>query len=261
MRSAAGLVLAAVVALAARRAGVLAPSGVLAAILVGTVATAAGWGWAALLIGWFVASSALTRLGGPEKERLSRSSLAPASARTALQVAANGGLFAMLALMGRLTDTSGWFIAASGALAAAAADTWATELGLLWGGPPRALLGGGPVAPGMSGGVTVVGLLGSVAGALAVSVGAAFVHGRLTWPVLLAVATAGTCGALTDSALGGSLQSRRWCATCARFTERSIHDCGTATTHARGLRWMTNDTVNLIATAGGALVALALVAP
>lgn len=187
--------------------------------------------------------------------------LAPAHARTATQVGANGSLFAICALAALITGRDALALMALGALAAAAADTWATELGTLWGGTPRALFGGKRLAPGMSGGVTVVGLLASVAGAIAVAAPGALLVGTLPWQtVVIAVATAGVLGGLADSALGATVQARRHCGACDRLTERAVHDCGTRTTHARGLRWMTNDTVNLLATLVGALVAPALAA-
>jgi uncharacterized protein (TIGR00297 family) len=255
----AGLAIAGGIAMAAGRTGSLAPSGRWGAVIVGTMATIAGWGWAALLVGWFVASSALTRLGQAEKAKRTAGALAPSSARTAIQVGANGSLFAVGALVGTVSGDANASVMALGALAAAAADTWATELGVLWGGPPRALFGGGRIAPGMSGGVTAVGLLASVAGSTAVGGAGAMLVPSLPWGSLaVAVATAGVLGGLADSALGATVQARRWCATCAKETERQMHDCGTRTTHARGLRWMTNDTVNLLATLVGALAALAL---
>lgn len=245
--------------MAAGRTGSLAPSGRWGAVVVGTAATMAGWGWATLLVGWFVASSALTRLGQAQKLVRTAGVLAPSAARTAIQVGANGSLFALGALCGTVSGNASVSVMALGALAAAAADTWATELGVLWGGAPRALFGGARLAPGMSGGVTAVGLVASVAGAAAVGAGGALLVPALPWESLaVVVATAGVVGGLADSALGATMQARRWCATCAKETERNMHDCGTRTTHARGLRWMTNDTVNLLATLVGALAALAL---
>lgn len=207
-------------------------------------------------MGWFVASSALTRLGLDAKRERTASVLAPSHARTAIQVGANGGLFVACSLLGEVTGERTLAVMALGALAAAAADTWATEIGTLWGGTPRALLGWKRLVPGMSGGVTVVGLLASVAGAIAVAVpGALLVPSRSWHAVAFAVSTAGVLGGLADSALGATMQARRHCGTCDRLTERDVHDCGTRTMHARGLRWMTNDTVNLLATMVGALLA------
>ena len=69
---------------------------------------------------------------------------------------------------------------------------------------------------------------------------------------------AGVVGSAADSVLGAFVQLRRRCAACDRLTERPDH-CGLPTRHVAGWRWMTNDTVNLFATAVGALVAVALV--
>lgn len=259
LRLAVGALLAAAIAVVAERAGALSRSGRWAAIGVGTVATAAGWAWSALLVAWFVASSLLTRLGRGAKRARTAGSVEESSARSALQVLANGGLFAAAALAYGLTHDARYAAAALGALAAATADTWATELGTLWGGAPRSILSGAPFAAGMSGGVTAVGLLASIAGACLIAfAGTAFVAPDLMpWG---GVALAGIAGALADSVLGASVQHKRHCARCDVLTERRVHDCGSATTGARGLPWMTNDTVNLLATATGALLA-ALASP
>lgn len=270
-----GALLAGAVAGAAFRARSLSASGAWAAVAVGAAAAAAGWRWAALLIAWFVASSALTRWGRAEKVARTASVVPEGSARTAWQVAANGSVFATAALAATLAADARWGVAALGALAAAAADTWATEVGTRWGGTPRSITSFAPLAPGTSGGVTVAGTAASVAGALAVAAAAPWVLTPSTWSlagappwgapgsaaagwsVIALVAAAGVAGSLADSLLGALVQSRRRCDACDAWTERAVHVCGTATRHARGLRWMTNDTVNLLATLSGATVALA----
>lgn len=260
LRAAAGLGAAGLVALMARRASALSNTGAIAAWGVGALAVAAGWGWAALLIAWFVASSLLTRLGAAAKQVNSAGALPPATARNAWQVLANGALFSVGALAHTVSGNPMWGVAALGALAAAAADTWATELGMLWGGTPRGILTGRPVDAGMSGGVTALGFAGSLAGGLAVgAAGVTLVGGGLALALWLALA--GVVGALGDSVLGATLQTRRWCASCARVTEREIHSCGARTEIRSGLRWMTNDTVNVLCTLLGASVAVALAFP
>lgn len=246
------------VALAARRAGSLTRSGQWAATALGTAVTAAGWGWAALLIGYFITSSALTRMGRTAKAARTASMLPEQEARTATQVFANGGVFATGVVLGALLGDPRWAVAGSGALAAAAADTWATELGTLWGGVPRSILSGRAVEPGESGGITLVGLGGSALAAVLVALAAEAIlmpEGRIT----SGLAIAGLAGSVGDSLLGATVQSKRWCARCRTWTERWVHPCGSDTDHLRGVRWMTNDTVNLLATVVGALVALALV--
>lgn len=236
----------------------------------GTVATAAGWPWAALLIGYFVASSALTRFGQTRKAERTASTLPDARGRDAVQVLANGGVFAAAVMAGSVVgDTAGqssatglgWQVAGLGALSAAAADTWATEIGTLWGGTPRMLLMGRPVPPGVSGGMTLAGSGASVVAAALIALAALWIlrGAGSAGPIAGAVFLGGVAGSLLDSLLGATVQSKRWCERCRTWTERRVHTCQYRTQHARGLRWMTNDTVNFLATVGGALVALLLV--
>lgn len=248
-------------------------AGAVAAAAVGAAALAAGWRWLALLILWFALAQLLTALGAGAKLARTASVLTPERGRGARQVIANGGVFAVAAALGALTGDARWSIAALGALAAAAADTWATEIGLLAGGTPRALLGGAPVEPGTSGGVTWAGTAGAFAGAVTIAaVGVGALGLPATVPTadppattalsailaIAAITAAGVLGAFADSILGGTLQARRRCVECGAWTERRRHSCGGATQHARGLPVLDNDLVNLLATMVGALVAYGL---
>ena len=250
MRLLAGLLLAASVALAARRARSLSPSGAIAASALGTVAVAAGWRWGILLIVYFVSSSLLSRFGRARKEQLTVSIVEKGGERDATQVLANGLVFGVAALGEVIAPNAAWLALGAGSLAASAADTWATEIGTLYGKHPRSILTWKRVPPGTSGGISLPGLLGSVAGSLILATVIPREAGNLLF--------AGLAGSVTDSILGATLQSRRWCPTCARETERHIHDCGTPTAHHRGLRWLDNDAVNLASNAMGGLLALLL---
>ena len=258
-RALAGLLVAATVALAARRAHALSDGGTAAALLVGALAVAAGWGWGALLIAYFGASIALSRLRAAEKLERTGAVVAKGGARDAVQVVANGGVYALAALAAGLAADLGAPLAARtlaaaalGALAASAADTWATEIGSLAKKPPRSIVTWRPVAPGTSGGVNATGMLAMVAGAAFV---AAFARAVSIATPVLAVVLGGFLGAIADSLVGATLQDRRWCDTCQTSTERAVHGCGTATRHAGGLTAMDNDLVNLIATVAGAAIA------
>lgn len=254
VRAGLGVVLAAAIALVAYRAGSLSRSGAIAATIVGAVCIAAGWDWGILLIAFFVSSSALSRFGTEVKERRTSSIVAKGGTRDAMQVLANGGLFACAALLALLTRWSGWPAIGAGALAAASADTWGTEIGTLVGRRPRLLTTWRQVDAGVSGGVTAPGLLASLAGALFVA-GVAFALG---WPASVARAAliGGVAGALADSLLGALWQSRRRCVQCETATERLVHTCGSSTVPAGGLAWLDNDSVNALASLVGAGVAL-----
>ena len=260
LRVVAGAALSALVALLARRAGSLSRSGATAAVFVGTAAVSAGWTWGALLLAYFVASSALSRLGRAKKERRTSGVVAKGGNRDARQVLANGGAFALGTLLVTLAPgvAGSASLAALGALAAATADTWATEVGTLVGGTPRSLLTARPVPPGTSGGVSLAGSVAMIAGALFVALVAAALGITRDVALLALVTLAGTVGALGDSIIGATMQERRWCDACARATERRVHDCGATTRLAGGREWMDNDVVNLAATLIGAAVAAAL---
>jgi uncharacterized protein (TIGR00297 family) len=220
----------AAVAFFARRRSALTDSGAWAAAVVGTLLMLAGWPWLALVGVFFVTSSLLTRLEPAHREGMSSRDRA---GRRWQQVAANGGLAALTAAASALTGWTQGFGVAAGAIAAATADTWATEVGRWSRTGPRLITTGKPVAPGASGGVTAAGTLGSAAGAILIAALASLLYGtphaagassRVVWAAWIAVA--GITGSLLDSLLGATVENR-W-------------------------RWLQNDAVNVVATAWGA---------
>jgi uncharacterized protein (TIGR00297 family) len=253
-----GFLLAIAIAGAAHRARVLSISGAVAAIVIGTAAVAAGWSWAFLLIAFFVSSSALSRVGARRKAARTEAIVAKGGPRDAMQVMANGAPFALAAIGYVVTTSPIFLVVGVAALAAATADTWATEIGTLVGGVPRSIITREPLEPGMSGGVTAIGTLASIVGAVAIAL-MALALGWSRTDALAAVA-GGLSGSLVDSLLGATVQARRWCDVCETMTERETHSCGRQTRHVGGARWMDNDWVNVISGLTGALTALAVAA-
>lgn len=256
-RLAAGLLLATLVALLARRARVLAPTGALAAVATGALAVGAGWAWGVLLVVFFAASTLVSRPGAAIRAARTAQVVAKGGERDGAQVLANGGVFALAALGAMLAPHPAWDAVALGALAAAISDTWATEIGTLARGQPRSILTGRAVPHGTSGGVSVQGTLASLAGAAFIA-GVALLLGWEPWAAL-AGAAGGVAGATADSLLGATLQARRWCDRCEMATERNVHGCGEDTRLAGGIGWLDNDAVNAAATAVGAVVAMVVV--
>lgn len=253
-RGALGFLIACVVAVGAVRSGALSRDGAAAAVAVGTLCVAAGWSWAALLVVFFVTSSALSHFRAANRARRTESIVAKGGARDALQVLANGGVFAFAALLSLVLPWSGWMPMGAGALAAATADTWGTEIGTLAAAPPRLITSWRTVPAGTSGAVTPLGFTASAAGALLIALAAWLLH----WPPSAAVAAlvGGAVGALSDSLLGALLQARRWCPRCDAGTERAVHACGVATERAGGVSWLDNDCVNFLSGVAGAVAAL-----
>lgn len=257
-RLAAGAVLATVVAVAAHRAGALRPSGAVAAVVAGAIAAAAGWSWAILLVAYFVSTSILSHVGRASRAERTGAFVAKGGARDWHQVAANGGVFTAGAVLWLLQPHPGIAALAAGSLAAAAADSWATEAGTLVRRPPRSIITGRQVPPGTSGGVSTV-------GSAAMVVGSAFIAMTglvLGWSreVATAAFVGGIAGAIIDSVLGATVQARLRCPSCAVATEQPVHRCGTASTPSGGVRWVDNDIVNLLCALGGGLLAALLVA-
>lgn len=265
---------AAAIALAAYRWRALSSDGAWAAVGIGTACAAGGWSWAGGLIAFFVTGSLWSRIGETRKHALTANVVAKGGPRDAVQVAANGGVFALCALAylfavhaagplpppplhsAKLWAASAWRAAGAGALAAATSDTWATEIGTLWGGQPRSILTGRLVPRGTSGGVTPTGTVGGILGSGCL----ACLFGVLGWGWLSVAAAAGggIGGMAVDSLLGATVQQRRWCDRCNVQTERDAHGCGALTRVAGGLSWLDNDGVNTLATLAGACIALAL---
>ena len=205
---------------AAYKARALTLDGAIAAAVVGCIVFARGGvAAAAALLAFFGSSSWLSRVGRDTKESLDLAQ-AKGAQRNLWQVLANGGVPTLAIAL----NQRGAFI---GALAAAAADTWATELGLLARRPPRLITSLRPVAPGMSGGITPEGLAASAGGALVVGLTWRLFAGQRSAPIV--ATTAGMVGSVVDSLLGATLQANRM---------------------------LNNDAVNALATLAGAAVGL-----
>jgi uncharacterized protein (TIGR00297 family) len=248
-----GAMLAVLIAMAAWSRGSLSPSGVLGAVLLGTLVFGlGGWVGAAALVGFFVSSSGFSKAFRERKAPMEEE-YAKTGTRDVWQALANGGVAAGAAVLLGATGDARYAQAMLGALAVANADTWATELGVLSRSPPRMVTTLRPVAAGTSGAVSGVGLMASVAGAAFVGGVAALAGGR--WGLVPWLVVAGVAGSLLDSLLGATVQDVRWCEACGKETERRVHRCGQATRPLRGFSWLGNDTVNTLATAAGALLA------
>lgn len=254
------------------RAKALASDGAAAACIVGgTIFGLGGVGWAALLVIFFATSTFLTffRANYPRKQRATEA-FEKIGKRDAAQVFANGGVAALLALASSFLDVLALpilFSMFAGAMAAATADTWATELGVLSASRPRMITSGWPVRPGTSGAVTLLGGVASVTGALFIALMAAY----LSLPQIFSTQTfvgyanpvgvgisafvGGLVGSLADSVMGATIQAYYYCPQCEQPTESRLHKCGTQTRLVRGWAFINNDFVNLLATAIGALVA------
>ena len=253
-----GFMLGVGVAGLAWRAGALTRSGSLAAALLGgLIFGLGGLRWAALLLIFFITSSGLSHSFGVRKASLAEK-FSKGSRRDWGQVAANGGLGALLVVLHALLPGQDWiWLAYAGALAAVNADTWATELGVLSQVPPRLVTNGKIVARGTSGGISLLGTLAALGGALVIGLAAGWLNLDSGFAAtVVAVSLAGLVGSLFDSWLGATLQAIYTCPRCQKETEQHPrHTCGIPTERLRGWKWLNNDLVNVGCALVGAVLA------
>ena len=242
-------------------------SGVVGAVLVGTLIFGlGGWIWGLVLITFFVSSSWLSHYRRAAKEAVAEK-FAKGSRRDLGQALANGGVGALLALVYAQWPDPLVFAAFLGVMGTVNADTWATELGVLSPVAPRLITTGQEMPPGTSGAVSRLGFWASFAGALLIgAVATALAQAESLWqggswslraisfPLLSVVG--GLAGSVFDSLLGATVQGIYYCDLCDQETESPVHRCGRTTHPLRGWTWLNNDLVNLIASlVGGALAA------
>lgn len=256
-----GLLLSAAIAAVGYRRESLTLSGVVGALITGTVIFGlGGWEWGILLVAFFLSSSFLSHYREQDKAGLAEK-FAKGHRRDLGQALANAGVGTILAVASLLWDDPILFVAYVGAMAAVNADTWATEIGVLSDRAPRLITTGRRVDVGASGGVTPLGLGASASGAGFIGLlgaGAGVLVDRSASAAIAVLAGAlvgGLAGSLFDSLLGATVQAIYWCDVCGKETEQKVHRCGTVTHRVRGQAWLGNDAVNLLASVVGAAVA------
>jgi uncharacterized protein (TIGR00297 family) len=209
-----------------------------------------GWVWTVPIVTFFVTSSVLSKIGRRKKAEYDQL-FEKAGARDWAQVAANGGIAGVFALLTLVVPEGQLYPVYLGAVAAAAADTWGTEIGVLSKQRVFSVVTFGQVPAGTSGGVTVAGTLGGAVGAVCVALSGFAWYGDIMTAFLVVIA--GIVGSVADSVIGGTLQARFRCTECGRMTERTEH-CSRACLHVGGVRWLRNDAVNVLCTLVGGLI-------
>jgi uncharacterized protein (TIGR00297 family) len=229
---------------AAFRLKVLSSSGAVTAFLTGVIIFGAGGvQWISPLIVFFILSSVISKFRRAESGKHSN--------RNIYQVLANGGVPMVVALLHFYYQFPFMYIFYLSAIAAATADTWATEIGFFSRKQPRNILTWQTVKRGDSGGITVLGTVGSLAGAAFIALCGIFFEISTTH--ILIVTLAGFAGSLIDSLLGASVQGIYFCKVCSKSTEKRMH-CDQATKLTKGFIWIDNNMVNLMNTIGGVVI-------
>jgi uncharacterized protein (TIGR00297 family) len=184
------------------RAGALA--GALACFL---LLAGAGPSAFAALAALFVITWVSTRLG--YRRKLSLGLAERREGRNAWQVLANLAVPAVGSILFGATGNRVWLVTGLSALAEAATDTVASEIGQYRGPDARLITTWERVPTGTDGGITLLGTMAGMAAGLVIAAVAA-VDGMIPRSQLWIPVTAGFAGMLIDSILGATLQRRGW---------------------------------------------------
>ena len=235
--------------------------GFLASVAVGySILLGGGVGWFVIVAVFFTLGVSFTwykyeykkKLGGAQEK---------GGARNWPNILANGGVASIFAVAGYFDPSPAFAVLFLGSISTAAADTVATELGLLSKGLPRLITHPTKsVSPGTSGGVSPLGFGGAILASLVIGV-MGFLLGVAKNPLLVIsiCLTGGLAGCVFDSLLGAAVQRKGHCVVCMKPTE-ALHHCGEPTQRTGGVSFIENNIVNLLATLVGSAVALAVAA-
>jgi uncharacterized protein (TIGR00297 family) len=212
VRIAQGLIVNALFAWLAMRSKSIDAPGALSAVLLGTVITASfGLAGFALMAGFFLIGSTVTKLGYAKKAALGIAQEKD-GARGWRNAFANGGIPALLALFGLLSEgppRTAYLLAYAAAVATAAADTCSSEIGKAYGKRTFLITTLQPVPAGTEGAVSIEGTLGGLFGsAFIASLGV--LTGLFSSEGALVVTLAGFLGALAESVIGTVAEKRGW---------------------------------------------------
>lgn len=184
------------------------PAAFTGAILGWMVYAGGGLTGLAMMTAFFILGTAATSWKKSAK-RLIKGNAAHESTRTSGQVIANAGVASLSGLLAVLFPAYApvWQVMMAGSLAGAAADTLASELGMIYGRRTYHILTGRPDEKGLDGVVSLEGLAIGAAAAASIALVYTIGYGWHTGTFLLLI-LAGTLGNLTDSLLGAAFERK-----------------------------------------------------
>ena len=173
--------------------------------------------------------------------------------RDIVQVLANGFAATVALIIGKIFDSHLGIVIYTVALTECLADSLASDIGVLAKKDPVDICRFKRIKRGMSGGVSPLGTFSALLGCAAMTlISIAFWGFDLKY--VLAVFAIPMLGILIDSILGSLVQAKYKCAVCGKHTEKTAH-CGQPTQHIGGLKFINNDTVNILSNLSTAIIA------
>ncbi|WP_350344308.1 DUF92 domain-containing protein [Proteinivorax tanatarense] len=254
-----GFALSNIVSILAYKKESLNLSGAISAIILGTLLFVFGGAFLwMIMIGFFISSSVISKLGKRQKE-FTKDINEKGSRRDVTQVLANGGLGLAVAFCYYLTDAEEFLLAYVVLFASVNADTWSSELGVLSKKKPVSILTFRVVDKGTSGGISKLGTIAAILGssfiALIFFVGYLLTYGYNNMLMLMTMLCllGGFLGSIIDSVMGGTVQGKFCCQVCNCITEKKIHH-NKPTIHKKGWKVLNNEGVNFFSAAISSLI-------
>jgi uncharacterized protein (TIGR00297 family) len=227
-------------------------SGMISAIILGTLVLGLGhWIFYIFMMFFFMSSMVIRKLvtaSNPSAHQALMHNHHKHEARNWIQVFANGGILLLISAYYALWPSDFVVFIAALSMAAATSDTWASEIGILSHHKPVSILKHLPMETGLSGGVTALGLWASLAGSALIAVILALYLGFTSGFDNQVLVLFGLCslggffGSLFDSVLGELFQAKY------ETSSSKIIEISTASEDVliQGWHWFDNNLVNFL---------------
>jgi len=213
-----------------------------------------GLQWSIPIFTFFLFSSILSKIIKRRQTEI-KENFEKSSVRDSFQVIANGGLGGILVIINSFYPSSILYFIYLGSIATVCADTWATELGTNWKTNTYNPILFKIVQQGVSGGISLIGMLAALLGSIIIALSGVFWNDIEPTMYFTIIVSAGIIGCYFDSILGATIQIQYKCKVCKNIMERKNH-CSEKTNYYKGLKWINNDVVNLLASCTGSVSVL-----
>lgn len=254
-----GFLLGVLIAIISLKLKILSKSGAITTIILAMFIYGLGnWKWTLPIFGFFILSSALSKISEKFTDKKSVIKAEKGSQRDMGQVIANGGIPLLIILLNYFFENSAWYLIFLVAIAVHTSDTWSTEGGTAFARGAYMITTFKKIKCGESGGVSLIGsIFGILGSATIIIIGNYFV--TLNFKTFFSLVALGFIGNIIDSLIGATIQAKYKCNVCLKETEKKKH-CNVETSLIKGNKFINNDFVNyssaLITTIIGAAIFL-----
>jgi len=224
-----------------------------------------GWTWGLMFALFFIIGSGATFIGKEKKQKHEAGWEKGDTARDSLQVISKGFWGMVCALLYVIWPSYSLMVAYMASMSTSLADTLGSEIGVLSPWRPRKITRLWKAVPhGTSGAVSLIGELVTLAGGLIIGGLAFFVvplekdyttH-QMLWMIIIVI-LASFIAANLDSLMSATVQKMYSCEVCGKEVEGEEH-CGEKAIRLRGIGWINNDRVNMLAVLSSVIIGLGL---